>query len=192
MYTRTRIQQNPDFPLGWPPEAIWDAFWHALGRSWEALGSLLVVCGALRVTLGALLGQSGGPLWCSLGALEANLEALQPSGPLPGLIFWGFRLDLGFDLSGFGMRLHRPKISQQHPDHVQWASPIGFLNHFHHHRERQKPSSSVLRVPQRFFSHPAVWGFPQVVVSSLQLFAVQATLLDISWVSAWRSSWGLS
>ena len=155
--------------------------WGSSGRSWGAPGPSW-----------SALGHSGGPLWCSLGALEANLEALQPSGPLPGLIFWGFRLDLGFDLSGFGMRLHRPKISQQHPDHVQWASPIGFLNHFHHLRERRKPSSSVLRVPQRFFSHPAVWGFPQVVISSLQLFAVQATLLHISWGSSWRSSWGLS
>ena len=94
MYTRTRIQQNPDCALGWAPEAIWDSLWGALGRSWEALGALLGDLGAPQAALGALLGHSGGPLWCSLGALEAHLGPPEASGPLPGPIFRGFGVDL--------------------------------------------------------------------------------------------------
>ena len=29
--TRTQIQQNPDFALGWALEAVWEPLWAALG-----------------------------------------------------------------------------------------------------------------------------------------------------------------
>ena len=86
--TRTRFQQNPDFALGWAPEAIWDSLWDALGRSWDALGALLGALGARRASLGALLGHSGEPLWCSLGTLERTWDCQKPPGP-PGDRFSG-------------------------------------------------------------------------------------------------------
>ena len=100
-----QIQQNPDFALGWAPEAIWDSLWAALGRSWDALGALLGAFGAPRplkitlpcrrernlkkITLSLLDGLSApsgihfGLLWDALGTLLGLFWALLGrAGPL--------------------------------------------------------------------------------------------------------------
>ena len=75
VYTRTRIQQNHDFALGWALKAVWDPLLVALDRSWEALGALLGAPGALLGALGAILGALGALLG-ALGALLGTLGAI--------------------------------------------------------------------------------------------------------------------